>query len=186
MATEPLRVVLYAGPGTGKSTTAALVFGRLKQRGWNVELAHEYAKELTWEGNPRLSHQASVAAEQQWRMDRLTDVEAIITDTSTLYGLVYGNPRMPARAEFCSWLVAEYRRHPTLNFFLLRAPGRAYNPKGRSQSEEEAEALDSRLRGMLTRFDIPYIPVGMDPIGDDHVEGLVARIELELNARNAA
>lgn len=186
MATEPLRVVLYAGPGTGKSTTAALVFGRLKQRGWNVELAHEYAKELTWEGNPRLKHQASIAAEQQWRMDRLTDVDAIVTDTSTLYGLVYGNPMVPWWSAFAEFLLDEYLAHNTLNFFLHRDPARGYNPKGRSQSEEEAVALDSRIRDMLTTHDIPCEDIQIDQQDDMHVIEIVRAVEGVLRARNAA
>lgn len=44
-----LVVNLYAGPGTGKSTTAALAFGELKTLGVNCEYVQEYAKDRVWD-----------------------------------------------------------------------------------------------------------------------------------------
>jgi len=48
---KPLIVDFFAGPGAGKSTTAADVFAKLKWRGVNAELIGEYAKDLTWSEN---------------------------------------------------------------------------------------------------------------------------------------
>src|SRR5262245_20723095 len=63
---EPtLTVNLFGGPGCGKSTNAALVFGKLKNDGINVELVTEFAKELTWEGRSgALRFQPYVTAKQ--------------------------------------------------------------------------------------------------------------------------
>ena len=44
-----LVVNLFGGPGCGKSTVAALLFGKLKQHGVNCEMALEYAKDKVWE-----------------------------------------------------------------------------------------------------------------------------------------
>lgn len=182
MAAETLRVILYAGPGTGKSTTAALVFGKLKQRGRNVEVVHEFAKDLTWEGHfQKIKFQPYVAAKQMWWMERLEGkVEAVITDTSTLYGITYGDPDVSWRSEFVEWLVAEYTSHRTLNVFLHRDPRRGYNPAGRAQSEQEAIVLDSKVRDMLMIYDIPCVDVQVDKESDAHVDEIVQLIEREL------
>ena len=44
-----LVINLFGGPGCGKSTIAALLFGKLKQNGINCEMALEYAKDKVWE-----------------------------------------------------------------------------------------------------------------------------------------
>ncbi len=51
---ERLKVInLWAGPGAGKSTTAAGLFNLMKIRGYNVELVTEFAKEMVYEGRLR-------------------------------------------------------------------------------------------------------------------------------------
>lgn len=39
-----MRINLYAGPGAGKSTTAAMQFAKLKIAGHSIELVSEYVK----------------------------------------------------------------------------------------------------------------------------------------------
>jgi len=48
---KALLVNLFAGPGTGKSTTMAGLFSELKFMGVNCEQAPEFAKEKVWEGS---------------------------------------------------------------------------------------------------------------------------------------
>lgn len=182
---SPLLVALYGGPGTGKSTTASLVFGTLKQRGHNVELVHEVAKDLTWEQRHRaLAHQPYVAAKQMFRYDRLHgQVDAIITDTSTMLSLIYGGQSGTgsplAALAFQQWIVADWRSRRTLNVFLRRNIERPYNPKGRSQSELDAQNLDLRIKGMLDMYDLPYMDFNMST-STDHVDQIVAEVEREL------
>lgn len=42
-------ICLYGGPGTGKSTTCAGLFYKLKIEGYNCEMNREYIKEWVWE-----------------------------------------------------------------------------------------------------------------------------------------
>lgn len=175
---DTLYVVLYGGPGTGKSTTAAAVFASLKQQGYNVEIAHEYAKDLTWEKrSAALGYQPYVAAKQMWREKRLDgQVQAVITDTSPLLGLVYGaGQNTPA---FEAFLRDEEQRKNNINFFLRRDPNRAYNPAGRNQTQAEAEALDEAIEAMLRRF--PAYPVRVDKITNLHVDQIVAQVKAAL------
>lgn len=157
----PLTAVLYGGPGTGKSTTAAAVFAELKQRGHNVELVTEFAKDLTWEqAHGKLAHQPYLTAKQMWRLDRLTDqVQAVVTDTSTLLSTVYGGPENGVTPAFREWLIEDYLSRRTVNFFLQRDPSRAYNTKGRSQTETEAVAADSQIRRLLHNLKITHYTI---------------------------
>lgn len=144
----PLIVVLYGGPGTGKSTTAAGLFASLKIRGVNCELVHEVAKDFVWEGRTvALASQSYIIAKQMFHMDRMGDqVDVIVTDTSTLYALIYGENLMP---EFTDWVIADYKARNTLNIFLERNPSGTYSTAGRYQSKEEAVACDGQIKNML-------------------------------------
>lgn len=153
--TEPLIAALYGGPGTGKSTTAALLFGALKQEGINVELVHEVAKDFTWEDRTfALAHQPYLMSKQLRNYDRLYGkVDVIVTDTSPLLASIY-MPEPPihrrqATISFLNWIKADWRSRDTLDVFLHRDPTKDYSTAGRRQSEEEATALDSRISRML-------------------------------------
>lgn len=176
MLPDPLIVALFGGPGTGKSTTAALAFGRLKEAGFNVELVPEYAKDLTWEGRHyALSHQPYVAGKQLRNYDRLYGkVDAIITDTSSLYSLIYMHPDTPptVSAAFSQYLLADWRARRTLNVLLRRNYDRQYNPAGRSQTEKEAMELDGRIEYMLEAARLPV----MDVTREDAVTEIVTEV----------
>lgn len=175
MTNGTLTVGLYGGPGTGKSTTAALVFGALKQLGRNVEFVPEYAKDLTWErAHGKLAFQPYVIGKQMWRLERLRgQVDAIITDTSTLLGLMYAT-EVPN--EFRDWVVADYKAHPTYNVFLSRDELRPYNPAGRSQTRSEAEGFDLRIKDLLDDLSIPYDVLRVNKDDNRHVDAIVEQV----------
>lgn len=157
-------LTLYGGPGTGKSTTAALLFANLKLDGRNVELAHEVAKDYTWEGSyQKLAYQPLVTAKQLWSYERLQGrVDLIITDTSPLYALIYGQ-NLPQ--SYFDWVLDDYRRRKHINVFLRRNTERPYNPSGRRQSAASAASLDVEIKGMLTYHGIDHYEVYMDDSG---------------------
>jgi hypothetical protein len=152
-----MRVInLFAGPGTGKSTTAAALFAELKYRGVNCEYIPEYAKDAAWEGRSKKFFKAQqlIYGKQSWRFERVKDeVDIMITDCPLMMGLVY-MPRDFPMESLRNVIREDHDRYESLNFFLKR--NKMYNPKGRNQTEDEAMALDKDIREMLDETDIGY------------------------------
>lgn len=163
MENETLVVNLFGGPGTGKSTTAALVFGQLKVDGINSELVHEFAKDLTWEERHKaLKFQPYIMGKQSYHIYRLLGkVDVVITDSPILLGMIYkGDGYTEA---FGQHLLELYKSWNTLNIFLERnSEIHPYVQAGRNQSEDEAAKVDQEIFTLLTENALPTvtIPVG--------------------------
>jgi hypothetical protein len=139
---------LFAGPGAGKSTTKAGLFFEMKQRGLKVEVVEEYAKELTYEGDfGTLSNSVLVLAEQDRRQRRLVGkVDYVITDSPLLINSFYvkGYYANDFYRAHVSWLFDNYE-----NFNVWVDRVKPYANYGRSQTEEEARAICSRMKSTL-------------------------------------
>ncbi len=113
---------LFAGPGAGKSTTAAGLFYRMKKEGMNVELCTEYAKELVWDNAiDKLQDQLYVFAKQNHKLERLkTKVDYVITDSPLIlcnyYGRKYGNSFMHVYSTLIETVWCSY---DNLNILLI-------------------------------------------------------------------
>lgn len=148
---ETLILNLYGGPGAGKSTIAAGVFNALKQEGKSVELVHEFAKDLTWEGRLKtLEFQPYVLGKQLYRIWRLLgQVDIVITDSPILLGLHYADP-LTTPPGFYEMIKQYQVMWNSLDVVLKRDPKyHPYDPKGRNQTEEEAMAIDRSLVEIL-------------------------------------
>lgn len=167
---KTLVVNFYAGPGTGKSTVAAHVFALLKWQGMNVEMALEYAKDKVWEESfGVLSNQMYVLGKQLHRVHRLTGkVQVVLTDAPLGHSLFYGETETP---EFKAMVLDLMSRQNSLNIFLERT--KPYNPAGRYQTEDEAKAIDVRMKALLDENKIFYITVPASQDQMEHVADLV-------------
>lgn len=159
-------ISLVAGPGCGKSTTAALLFAKLKMRGINCELVTEYAKDKVWEESFKtLDNQLYVLGKQYHRLHRLMGkVDYIVTDAPLIHSLFYG-AHMPA--SFKQLVLDINKGIPALNIFLTRK--KAFNPIGRMQTEEEARLIDGQLRSVLDDNNIGYATVDGDSDAADKI-----------------
>ena len=150
-------VNLFAGPGTGKSTTAAALFAELKYQNVNAELIQEAAKDAAWEGRSGkfFAAQQYILGEQSWRQWRLRgDVDIAVTDSPLPMGLVYMQNDFPAQS-LRQQIIEDFDSYDNFNVFITR--NKPYNNKGRLQNEQEARVLDAKIKGMLIQSNIPFI-----------------------------
>lgn len=155
----PRRIInLYAGPGTGKSTTMAALFAELKYRGYNTEMITEVAKDAAWEGRGEKFFRAQdyIFGKQHFRIQRtIDDVEFLVTDAPLLQNLVYGKGH-PLFPELQELIRAANRQYESIDVFLARSDEKPYNPKGRFQTEEQARAKDQEIMDMLDENLVDY------------------------------
>ena len=149
---------VFGGPGAGKSTTAAGLFYKMKQKGINVELVTEYAKDMTWEGRHNiLGDQLYVLAKQQRRVSRLVGkVDYVITDAPFFLGLVYMEPDYLKTFEP---LVLEAWEKYENHCYLLNRKNIAFQEVGRNQDASGALAIDDKLVRLLNSRRIPFTEV---------------------------
>lgn len=144
---------LFAGPGSGKSTTCAGIFAKLKLAGINCEMALEYAKDKVWENSHEvLDDQIYVFGKQLHRIFRLKDkVEVVITDSPLLLSILYDKTENPYLRDL---VLDQFGKFDNRNYFIHRDTD--YNPKGRLQTESEAKEIDKVLINLLNRFEVDY------------------------------
>lgn len=165
---------LYGGPGTGKSTTAALVFGELKKQGEDVELVTEVAKDIVWENRmgPIERGQPYIFGKQLWRTERLRNqVDYVVTDSPILLSVVYAKDMGEHWGPFVKDM---YDKFHNVNIFLERDNHvHPYNPNGRFQKKvEEAEVIDKIIRETLRVYSESFhvVSVGQPDYIHDIVE----------------
>ena len=153
---KPIVVNLFAGPGTGKSTSCAQIFSELKWQGVNCEMAREFAKDKVWEESFKvLDDQIYIFGKQQHRMKVLIgQVDVIITDSPLLLSIVYDKTE---NQNFKNLVVDTYRQFENINIFLERE--KPYNPKGRVQDEDKAKGLDVQVKNLLDELNITYATI---------------------------
>ena len=163
---KTLVVNLFAGPGAGKSTTAAGIFYDLKTRGVSCELVTEFAKDLTWEKrHDTFKDQIYIFGKQYHRIFRLLGkVCVIINDSPLLLTPVYDGERRKSLERLA---VEEHYKMWTHNVYLNRK--KVYNPKGRIHDAEEAAKLDTLIRNMLDKHKVKYYMTDGTPAGKDAI-----------------
>jgi len=148
---------LFAGPGAGKSTTAAGIFYELKQKGVLIELVTEVAKDLVWSQRQQcMKCQPLIFGKQLYRIERLIGkVDYIVTDSPFLLSALYGQALYPE--SFIRAVTDIFKEFDNLNFFLLR--NKPYVEVGRMQNETEAKGIDWQVQQFLDTNQIPYFSV---------------------------
>jgi len=118
------RINLFAGPGAGKSASAANIFSQLKAKHYNIEIICEYVKLWAYQSIPVESFDQVFLLGQQVRQEDVVlrnGVKTVVTDSPLLmypcYAKKYG---------FKGWrhllgIVEEFEEsYPSINIFLIR------------------------------------------------------------------
>lgn len=145
-----------AAPGVGKSIMAAKLFALMKLEGLDVELVSEYAKELVWEErHETMKDEAYLLGKQHHRLFRLNNkVDYIVTDRPLILSQFYNSKYGDSSEEFKNFALHLTRKYYNINIFLNRT--RAYETKGRNQTEEESVEFSNEIRQMLDELREPY------------------------------
>jgi hypothetical protein len=154
---------LWGGPGTGKSTSSAFVFYKLKQAGYNVELVREYVKNWAWEGRHIGPYDQFYFMGKQIRSEAMlfNKVDYIVTDCPVMLGAYYAklySSECVAKGILSS-VMSFYEStsadgHKHLNIFLNRS--KPYNQAGRYENADQAKDVDIGVQNMLKELNVPY------------------------------
>lgn len=153
-------VNLFAGPGAGKSTTGAMLYGMLQLAGYAAEYVPEFAKVLTWQNHTTaLKDQLYLFAKQDHRLEVLREqpLDFVIMDGPLLNAAMYAQGEYFKNFE--PLVVEVFNSYDNANFFLERNPSRKYQHAGRSQDPEQAAKLCERTLLLLDRYQVPYIRI---------------------------
>lgn len=165
---------LFAGPGIGKSTTAAGVFWKMKTLGFKVELVTEFAKGLVYAGDIKLNDQLYVFAKQNWRLSVLDgQVDFAITDSPLILSNIYFDRETAIYTEaFFKPLVRDtFDHYHNINFVMKRdTETHPYQKYGRTQTLEEAKNLDDKIMEYLMTEDIMWHDITVATAVDTIVE----------------
>jgi adenylate kinase family enzyme len=184
---------LFGGPGSGKSTTAAGLFHKLKLIGVKTELVTEVAKDLTWEQRYKtLENQFYVTAKQHhkiWRVlkyyeDHGIHDSIIITDSPIILGLLYNKNNSYSYQFFNNFVLTEFIQISpfqtmNLNVFLERV--KKYDKHGRNQTEEEARRIDDDIYDLLSYYDFDFIEIpGDENAPNEIIKNLNQKFNLDI------
>ena len=156
-----LLINFLGAPSAGKSTAAGRLFTRLKDMNMNVEYVPEYVKSWAWDGRTISPYDQFYffGKEAHNQSHLFNKVDYIISDSPVLltayYHWYYNNDN--ALREICKdfYEMAEHIDNvKTVNFFLPRK--KAYQTKGRYQTQEQADRIAELLKAWLEVECYPY------------------------------
>lgn len=147
-----MRINLFGGPGTGKSTIAGWLFYQLKHQRVPVEIVTEYVKHWVYGGRDiKPFDQAYLFAKQQQEELRFINngVKNIITDSPCLLPSIYARlSPYEGNKVIADDLMNMSRKYdglfPCINVFLKRNED-VYIQEGRYQDLEGAKQVDEML-----------------------------------------
>ena len=155
-------VNLFAGPGAGKSTTGAMLYGMLQLAGYAAEYVPEFAKVLTWQNHTTaLKDQLYLFAKQDHRLEVLRGqpLDFVIMDGPLLNAAMY--VQGDYFKNFEPLVVEVFNSYDNANFFLERNRAKKYQYVGRAQGPAQAAQLCEQTLAFLERYQVPFtrIPV---------------------------
>ena len=183
-----LIINMFAGPGAGKSTTAAGLFYKLKHDGYNVELVTEYAKKKTFENNNvSLSKQYYISAKQIYYQELAEqNYDIVITDSPILLGLVYADfIRKDSNKDVTAiynahreFILSVFNSKNNYNIFIERNDS-TFSSIGRNQDLVESKEIDKMIISVLYENGFKYNKILKNKkIQEDYFDKLASKLPL--------
>ena len=155
-----MRICLYSGPNSGKSKTAARLYGDPALSSYRIELVREFVKEWAYLGRKITGFDQVKIFGEQLHLEELVlkygHGTHIITDSPLWLQLVYAKKYGVSCVDSLVDIVKDFdSKHPSIHIMLDRGDI-PYSTVGRYETESEAKTLDKEIRSFLTKNDIEY------------------------------
>jgi RecA/RadA recombinase len=150
------RINIFGGPGVGKSTLAAQIFGHLRQQGQSAELVQEWFKTWAYAGHQAKSFDYVYAfANQLHAEDQLLQagVKIIISDSPMYLQCIYAyRHKLPFAGELLQIAKRFEATYPSINFVIDRPQFQVYEQAGRYETLDQAIEMDRFIVQLLDDF----------------------------------
>ena len=167
MKRNTIVINIAGGPGTGKTTIAAELFSKLKEKGYEVENVSEFAKELVWEGRSEaFDDRLYMHGEQNHRLMQMNGkLDFIITDSPLFLTSVYNNyylkNKFPASYnKMIDTVTLETFKLYNNKVYLLQRDTN-YKIIGRRENKKEAFQIDEALIMYLKKNKIKFMSLSI-------------------------
>jgi hypothetical protein len=164
-----MRINLFAGPCSGKSTIAARIFYEFKVKNYSIELVCEYIKKWAYEDRkPKSFDQTYIFGHQLHSEDLVVQsgVKNLVTDSPIFMQVCYAK-----RHGYSLWethleqaKVFE-EKNPSLNIFLDRT-GIEYQESGRYEDHSQAIWMDGQIREFMDEHIQDYLTFRTTDVDD--------------------
>ena len=168
MKRNTIVINIAGGPGTGKTTVAAELFSKLKEKGYEVENVSEFAKELVWEGRSEaFDDRLYMHGEQNHRLMQMNGkLDYIITDSPLFLTAVYNNYYLKDKFpksynQMIDNVTLETFRLYNNKVYLLER-NTNYKIIGRRENKNTAKQIDEALIKYLDKNKIKYKKLSLD------------------------
>lgn len=168
MKRNTIVINIAGGPGTGKTTVAAELFSKLKEKGYEVENVSEFAKELVWEGrNEAFDDRLYMHGEQNHRLMQMNNkLDYIITDSPLFLTAVYNNYYLKDKFPKSYNQMIENVTLETFKLYnnkvYLLDRNTNYKIVGRRENKNTAKQIDEALIKYLDKNKIKYKKLSLD------------------------
>jgi len=147
-----MRINLYGGPGSGKSTVASKIFSSLKEQHILIELVNEFVKTMAYQGIVATDwDQLTIFSSQLAREEVFlkNGVKHIVTDSPILLVACYTKLKFPRLFPHLIDMSAAFREmYQSIDIFIKRPE--VYQAVGRYEDIEAAKRMDDIILEVLS------------------------------------
>ena len=178
MKRKTIVINIAGGPGTGKTTIAAELFSKLKEKGYEVENVSEFAKELVWEGRSQaFDDRLYMHGEQNHRLMQMNGkLDFIITDSPLFLTSVYNDYYLKDKFsksynKMIDLVTTEtFKLYNNKTYLLQRNTD--YKVIGRRENQKKALDIDKALLKYLKDRRIKYKSLSIDNATNEIIKDL--------------